>query len=166
MFWKIPNLRLTSTLTSISKGKGCTHCSKGREMHHGDEHCFPETSCGIFYEWSWHVSICVQSLQSCLILCDPMDCSPSGSSVHGIFQARILECVAMPSSRGSAKPRDWTSIYCISWIEADSLSLSHREAQSWWLNWRVFCVGPVCQVWWRTCQQPSEPFPEKHRWGE
>ena len=39
-------------------------------------------------------------LQSCPALCYPMDCSPSGSSVHGIFQARILEWVAMPSSRG------------------------------------------------------------------
>ena len=41
-----------------------------------------------------------QSLQSCPTLCDLMDCSPPGSSVHGILQARILECVAMPSSRG------------------------------------------------------------------
>ena len=39
-----------------------------------------------------------------------MDCSPPGSSVHGIFQARILEWVAMPSSRGSSWPRDWTCI--------------------------------------------------------
>ena len=37
--------------------------------------------------------------QSCLTLCDPMDCSPSGSSVHGIFQARILEWVAISSSK-------------------------------------------------------------------
>ena len=37
-------------------------------------------------------------------LCDPMDCSPPGSSVHGILQARILEWVAMPSSRGSSQP--------------------------------------------------------------
>jgi len=41
-------------------------------------------------------------LPSCLTLCDPMDCSPPGSSVHGILQARILEWVAMPSSRGSS----------------------------------------------------------------
>ena len=39
--------------------------------------------------------------QSCPILCDPMDCHPPGSSVHGIFQARILEWVALSSSRGS-----------------------------------------------------------------
>ena len=42
-----------------------------------------------------------QSLQWCLTLCDPMDCSLSGSSVHGILQARILDWVAIPSSRGS-----------------------------------------------------------------
>ena len=40
---------------------------------------------------------CAQSLQSCLTLCDPMNCSLSGSSVHGILQARILEWVAFPS---------------------------------------------------------------------
>ena len=40
---------------------------------------------------------CVLSLQSCLTLCDPMNCSPPGSSVHGILQARILEWVAFPS---------------------------------------------------------------------
>ena len=41
---------------------------------------------------------------------DPMDCSPPHSSVHGILQARILEWVAMPSSRGPSQPRDWTCI--------------------------------------------------------
>ena len=44
--------------------------------------------------------------QLCLTLCDPMDRSSPGSSVHVIFQARILEWVAMPSSRGSSQPRD------------------------------------------------------------
>ena len=46
--------------------------------------------------------------QLCPILHDPVDCSPSGYSVHGIFQARILEGVAIPSSRGSSRPRDQT----------------------------------------------------------
>ena len=41
-----------------------------------------------------------------LTMCDPMDCSPPGSSVHGILQERILEWVAMPSSRESSQPRD------------------------------------------------------------
>ena len=49
--------------------------------------------------------------QSCLTLSDPMDCSPPGASVHGILQARILEWVAMTSSRGSSQPRDSTRIY-------------------------------------------------------
>ena len=43
-----------------------------------------------------------KSLQSCPTLCNPMDCSPPGSSAHGILQARILEWVSMPSSRGSS----------------------------------------------------------------
>ena len=53
------------------------------------------------------VMTCVpaQSLQSCLTLWDPMECNPPGSSVHGILQARILEWVAMPFSRGSSWPR-------------------------------------------------------------
>ena len=52
--------------------------------------------------------VCAKSLQSCLTLCDPLDCSPPGSSVHGIIQVRILEWVAMPSSRKSSPPRDHT----------------------------------------------------------
>ena len=45
--------------------------------------------------------------------CDPMHCSPPGSSVHGILQARILEWVAIPFSRGSSRPRDQTRVCCI-----------------------------------------------------
>ena len=48
--------------------------------------------------------------QSCLTLCDPMDCSPPGSSVHGIFQAWILEWVAISCSRGCSQPRDRTQV--------------------------------------------------------
>ena len=44
--------------------------------------------------------------QSCLILCDPMDCNVPGSSVHGMLQVRILEWVAIPFSRGSSQLRD------------------------------------------------------------
>ena len=47
---------------------------------------------------------CMLVAQSCLTQCNPMDCSPPGSSVHGILQARILEWVAMPSSRASFQP--------------------------------------------------------------
>ena len=48
--------------------------------------------------------------QSCLTLCDPMNCSPPDSSVRGILQARILEWVAIPFSRVSSQPRD------LSWV--------------------------------------------------
>ena len=48
--------------------------------------------------------------QSCPALCDPMDCSLLGSSVHGIFQTRVLEWVAISFSRGSSRPRDWTRV--------------------------------------------------------
>ena len=48
--------------------------------------------------------------QSCPTLCDPTDCSPPGSSVRGILQARILEWVAMPSSRASFQPRNQTQV--------------------------------------------------------
>ena len=54
--------------------------------------------------------------QSCPTLCDPMDCSLLGSSVHGILQARILEWVVISSSRGSSQPRDWTRVSCVSRI--------------------------------------------------
>ena len=53
--------------------------------------------------------------QSCPALCDPMDCSLPDSSVHGIFQARILQWVAISSSRGSFRPRDfiYSSVYIL-----------------------------------------------------
>ena len=60
---------------------------------------------------STFVAVCsAQSLQSCPALCHPMGSSLPGSSVHGICQARILEWIAMPSSRGSSWPRDQTCV--------------------------------------------------------
>ena len=55
-----------------------------------------------------HACVHAKSLQSSLTLCDPVDCSPPGCSVHGVLQARILEWAAMPSSRRSSRPRDQT----------------------------------------------------------
>ena len=61
-----------------------------------------------------HLCVFVYSgAQSCLTLCDPMDCSLSGSSVPGILQARILAWVAVPFSRGSSQPRDRTRVSSI-----------------------------------------------------
>ena len=59
-----------------------------------------------------HCCCCCLVAQSCP-LCDPVDCSPPGSSVHGILQARTLEWVAMPSYRGSSQPRDQTCVSCM-----------------------------------------------------
>ena len=55
----------------------------------------------------------VKLLQLCLTLFDTMDYSPSGSSVHGILQARTLEWVAIPFSRRSSRPKDQTQVSCI-----------------------------------------------------
>ena len=60
------------------------------------------------------ICVCVCLIaQSCLTLCDPLDCSPPGISVRGILQARILEWVAVSSSRGSSQPRDGTPVTCL-----------------------------------------------------
>ena len=63
--------------------------------------------------WWNMVCVCVLVAQSCPIPCNPMDCTPPGSSVHGILQARVLEWVAIPFCRGSSRPRNWTWVSCI-----------------------------------------------------
>ena len=57
--------------------------------------------------------VCVLATQSCLTLCDPMDCSLPGSSVRRILQVRVLQWVAIPFSRESSQPRDQTRVFCI-----------------------------------------------------
>ena len=68
--------------------------------------------------------------QLCPALCDPKDSSPPGSSVHGIFQARILEWVAISSSRGSSPPRNQTHFSFISCI--------CRQILYRWATWEAF----------------------------
>ena len=70
-----------------------------------------------------HACLYAQLLQSFSTLCDPMDHSPPGSSVHRIFQARILEWVVMSSSRGSSQPRDQTGVSLSSALQADSCTV-------------------------------------------
>ena len=64
----------------------------------------------IIISYKLHICECLHAklLQSRLTLCDSMDWSPPGSSVYGILQGKILKWVAMPSSRGSSWPRNWT----------------------------------------------------------
>ena len=74
-------------------------------------HFPPNEHCPVSY------CCCCSVAKLCLTICDPMDCSPPSSSVHGVFQARILEWVATSSSRGSSQTRDWTRISCTGrWI--------------------------------------------------
>ena len=71
------------------------------------------------------------------LFCKPMECSPQGSSVHRISQARILECIATPFSRGSSWPRDrtWSSA-----LPVDSLPLSHQEVHQYSEDWIIYYV--------------------------
>ena len=84
-----------------------------------------------------HMVMLVSSLSCVQMFCNPMDCSPSGSSIHGISQARILEWVAIFFSRGSSEPRDWACVsyvlYCWATREAPGsmVVLSLISLESW-----------------------------------
>ena len=82
-------------------------------------------------------TVCVLVAQSCLTLCNPMDWSLPGSSVHGILQARILEWVAIPHSRGSSQPRDQTQV---SGIAGRFVTVWATREALW-----VLCVSPMHQ---------------------
>ena len=89
--------------------------------------------------------MCAQLLQLCPTLCNPMDCSPPGSSVHGILQARILEWVVIPSSRASSQPRDSTCVSFISSIagrfftsQAPGKHKVERKEEKEWRQWKEY----------------------------
>ena len=67
----------------------------------------------LLYHTRWWSKVNILAAQLYLTLCDPMSCSPPGSSVHGILQARILEWLSIPFSKGSSWPRDQTQVSCI-----------------------------------------------------
>ena len=78
--------------------------------------CVPSTlGCRLLSLQKLHVLV---RAQLCLTLCDHVDCGPPGSSVHGILRARVLERVAISSSRGSSRPRGQTHMYCSSCVAA------------------------------------------------
>ena len=91
-------------------------------------------------ENNYHVCVCVGGgAQSCPALCNPMNCSLSGSSVHGIFQAGILEWVAMPSSRRSSRPRDRSGVSCVSCIG--------RRILYHCTTWEACQITNICWIW-------------------
>ena len=101
--------------------------------------------------WIINSCMCAKSLQSCLTLCNPMDCSRTGSSVHGILQARILESVAIFFFRGPSQARDQNPhLLCllhwqVGWTQVLRLGLG-TKAQ--------ICVPP----------EPSNKQPMTIRW--
>ena len=110
--------------------------------------------------------------QSRSTLCNGMECSPSGS-VHGIFQARILEWVAIPFSRGSPWPRDWNEVYCIAGRFFTVWAI--REAQTTTCVCVRVCVcmcvshsvvSNSVTPWTVACQVPlSKEFSRKEYWS-
>ena len=95
-------------------------------------------------------SLCMhaKSLQSCPSLCNLADCSPPGSSVHGIIQVRTLEWVAMPPTRGSSQPRDQTFIFCVSctgrWVLYHQHHLGRPSPSS---KTTPSCPNPTSHSW-------------------
>ena len=93
--------------------------------------------------------------QSYPALCDPMDCSPSGSSVHGISQARILEQVVISFSRGSFQPRDrtWVSYIAGGFFTVWTTKYNKHECTHWWLKSRelpletLMCLSQIAYLW-------------------
>ena len=79
--------------------------------------------------------------QLCLTLCDPTDCSPPGSSVHGILQARILQWVAIPFSRGSSQPRDQTQVSRML-VDPFPFEPPRKFLLAWWLSPVLFFQDP------------------------
>ena len=86
--------------------------------------------------------------QLCLTLCDPMECSPPGSSVHGILQARILEWVAIPFCRGSSPLRNWIQVSHIAgrfftpWATQEAQQIASFESESESLSVLFDCLQP------------------------
>ena len=120
---------------------------------------------------SWVSEWVSEVAQSCLTLCNPMDCSLPGSSIHGIFQARILEWIAISFSRRSSWPRDWILVshivgrrftvwatrevengpWKVSWFNFSMLTIDNFEEKNPQVSWR----GQKRTVWCLVLDSPS-----------
>ena len=94
----------------------------------------------------------------------PMDCSPWGSSIHGILQAKILEWVAISFSRGSTWPRDWTQVSCFAggfftvWATTETLEAGYGYVNEYWHYENIYkktYVKFITLVALGTCMQGS-----------
>ena len=116
-----------------------------------DKECRTKKLCLYIY-----VCLCAKSLQSCLTLCDPIDCSLPGSSVHGILQGRI---VAIFSSRRPFWPRDRTHVSYGSCIGRRVLyRVCHLESP--------LCICTMVSVLFETNESPSSAAPWPGSWGQ
>ena len=93
----------------------------------------------------WKVKVLSRALSLCPTLCNPKHCSLPGFSVHGISQARILEWIAIPFSRGSCQPRDQTQVSCIPrnfftiWVTRSHITFEQLSLHSLFqLSWPAF----------------------------
>ena len=128
-FWSpVPKNRV---LTLARWAGGCSCASKIGGPH------------GLWLEFQVSQKCESEVAQSCPTLCDPMDCSPPGSSIHGIFQARGLEWVAISFSRGSSWPRDRT--------QASRIVIAGRRFTGWATRQVQMSPGLVIKL--------SHPFP-------
>ena len=112
----LPSLSFVKIKTVVERNQKDTQRCRMLEAHR----LWSETDCTLSYlstvsPWaSYLISVprflYQYSSVSCVWLCNPVVCSPPGSSVHGLLQARTMECVVMPSCRGSSQLRDWTQV--------------------------------------------------------
>ena len=126
---------------------------------HPQTHCYNhcKTHCHFYcrvmknVESRARLSEWVKVALSCLTLCDPMDHSPPGSSVHWILQARMLEWVAYPFSRGTSRPRNQTGVSCIadefftSWVTQEAWHKVVSKEQHW-RPWKGELDWTTCHV--------------------
>ena len=116
---KFPKINITSTAAR-------KYCNKYTKLKYLQSEWY-----SLMYESESEVA------QSCPTLCDPVDCSPPGSSVHGVLQARILEWVAISFSRGSSRPRNRTHVSRI----------AGRRFNLWATREAPLMYGPLIYVW-------------------
>ena len=119
-------------------------CSIGHAQVHKAYHKWYRNTDASMSEWVRAVT------QSCPTLCDPMDCSLPGSSVHGIFQAIVLEWSAISFSRGSSWPRDRTRASRI--VDRRFTIWATREVRC------VYRKGSVCTRIWHNCPEGMEQW--------
>ena len=111
------------------------------------------TSSLFICECGVHFSVCIHMClvtQSCPNLCNPMDCSLPGSSIHGIILARILEWIACSFSRGSSQSCDWTHVY-------SHLLLGRQILYHWATGQAYFSMYVGGKLSWKLCKENFFP---------